>query len=81
MPGKLIDLSRPLQNTENDDPPGLAPQIQYMDHTQTTERMLQFFPGVGRINCRAGKVGQSSWYRSRRTTGRISMPRIISIPQ
>ena len=29
------------------DPPGLAPQITYMNHNQTAERMLQFFPGVG----------------------------------
>ena len=46
MSGKLIDLSRTLQNTENDDPPGLAPQIDDMGHHDTTERMLQFSPGV-----------------------------------
>ena len=47
MPRTLIDLSRPLENTEHADPPGLAPQIQYMGHRDTTERMLNFFPGVG----------------------------------
>ena len=46
MSGKLVDLSRALQNTESDDPPGLAPRIEYMGHHDTTERMLQFFPGV-----------------------------------
>ena len=46
MSRKILDLSRPLENTEDADPPGLAPQITYMDHKQTTERMLQFFPGV-----------------------------------
>ena len=47
MARTILDLSRPLENTEFADPPGLAPQIQYMDHTETRERMLQFFPGVG----------------------------------
>ncbi|MGI9426276.1 MAG: cyclase family protein [Hyphomicrobiaceae bacterium] len=55
MSQKLIDLSRPLENTEYADPPGMAPQIQYMDHTQTTERMLQFFPGVTRDQLPGGE--------------------------
>ena len=46
MPRKILDLSRPLENTTHADPPGLAPQITYMDHSQTAERMLKFFPGV-----------------------------------
>ena len=46
MPRKILDLSRPLENTVDADPPGLAPQITYMNHNQTAERMLQFFPGV-----------------------------------
>jgi kynurenine formamidase len=46
MPRKMLDLSRPLENTVDADPPGLAPQITYMNHKQTAERMLQFFPGV-----------------------------------
>ena len=47
MPRKILDLSRPLENTVDADPPGLAPQITYMNHRETAERMLQFFPGVG----------------------------------
>ena len=46
MARKIIDLSRPLENTVHADPPGLAPQIQYMNHTETRDRMLDFFPGV-----------------------------------
>jgi kynurenine formamidase len=46
MPRTFLDLSRPLENTEHADPPGLAPAIQYVDHRQSRERMLQFFPGV-----------------------------------
>ena len=46
MARNLIDLSRALENTEYADPPGHAPQIQYLGHRDTTERMLTFFPGV-----------------------------------
>jgi len=43
---KLVDLSRPLENTDYADPPGLAPKIEYFAHKDTAEGMLQFFPGV-----------------------------------
>jgi kynurenine formamidase len=43
---KLVDLSRPLENTEHADPPGLAPKIEYLAHKDTAEGMLRFFPGV-----------------------------------
>lgn len=45
---KLVDLARPLENTEFADPPGLGPQIQYMSHGQTAEQLLSFFPGIAR---------------------------------
>lgn len=45
---KLVDLARPLENTEFADPPGLGPQIQYMSHNQTAEQLLSFFPGIAR---------------------------------
>jgi kynurenine formamidase len=48
MPMKLVDLARPLENTEFADPPGLGPQIQYMSHNQTAEQLLSFFPGIAR---------------------------------
>lgn len=43
---QLIDLSRPLENTEFADPPGLAPKITYFSHAETGDQMLQFFPSV-----------------------------------
>ena len=43
---QLIDLSRPLENTEFADPPGLAPKITYFSHAETADQMLQFFPSV-----------------------------------
>jgi kynurenine formamidase len=45
---RLIDLARPLENTDYADPPGLGPKITYFAHNETSEQMLQFFPGVER---------------------------------
>lgn len=55
MPRRLIDLSRPLENTKFADPPGLAPEIAYFDHTQTADQMLAFFPGVARDELPGGE--------------------------
>lgn len=43
---KLVDLARPLENTEHADPPGLGPKIAYMGHQDTQQQVLSFFPGV-----------------------------------
>lgn len=43
---KLVDLARPLENTDWADPPGAAPSITYLPHDQTAQQMLAFFPGV-----------------------------------
>jgi kynurenine formamidase len=43
---QLIDLARPLENTEYADPPGLGPQIEYTNHQESVGEMLSFFPGV-----------------------------------
>lgn len=52
---KLIDLARPLENTENADPPGLAPKITYMAHDDTADQLLSFFPGVTRDELPGGE--------------------------
>lgn len=52
---KLVDLARPLENTQYADPPGLGPQITYMDHSQTAEQLLGFFPGVTRDDLPGGE--------------------------
>ena len=43
---RLVDLSRPLENTVPADPPGLGPRIEYSDHTQSLAGMLAMFPGL-----------------------------------
>ncbi len=52
---KLIDLARPLENTEYADPPGLGPQITYMGHDETADQLLGFFPGVTRDQLPGGE--------------------------
>ena len=52
---KLVDLSRPLENTEYADPPGLGPQITYMGHNDTVDQLLSFFPGVERDQLPGGE--------------------------
>lgn len=51
----LIDLARPLENTEYADPPGLGPEIQYMSHDQTAGQILSFFPGASRAQLPNGE--------------------------
>lgn len=43
---RIVDLSVPLKNGIKSDPPGHTPSIEYLDHTQTREDMLSFFPGA-----------------------------------
>lgn len=45
---KLVDISRPLENTEIADPPGFGPKIEYFGHQDTAGQILGFFPGVDR---------------------------------
>ena len=54
---KFIDLSRPLENTDFADPPGLGPKIDYFAHNDTAEQILAFFPGV----TRDGLPGREGW--------------------
>lgn len=46
MARRIVDLSIPLENGVRSDPPGFEPKITYLDHTQTREQILNFFPGL-----------------------------------
>jgi kynurenine formamidase len=52
---KLIDLSRPLENTTFADPPGIGPEIAYHKHDDTADQLLAFFPGVTRDRLPGGE--------------------------
>jgi kynurenine formamidase len=46
MSRRLIDLSVALQNDIASDPPSLLPEITYLDHSQTAQHIINFFPGL-----------------------------------
>ena len=46
MPRKFIDLSVALEQGIATDPPPMLPNIEYIDHQQSAEQMVQYFPGL-----------------------------------
>ena len=46
MPRTIIDLSIPIANGIPADPPGQDLSVTYIDHQQSLEGMLRFFPGL-----------------------------------
>jgi kynurenine formamidase len=46
MPRTIIDLSVPIANGIPADPPGQGLSVTYIDHQQSLEGMLRFFPGL-----------------------------------
>jgi kynurenine formamidase len=46
MAQRIVDISVHLENGIASDPPGLRPEIDYVDHAASTGKMLSFFPGL-----------------------------------
>ncbi len=42
----IVDLSVPLESGLPTDPPGMLPEIDYLDHRQTVPQLCGFFPGL-----------------------------------
>jgi kynurenine formamidase len=72
---RLVDLSRPLENTVPADPPGLEPRIEYSDHKQSLSGMLAMFPGLEASQLPGGGVGHraSHGYHPQRDPCRRAM--------
>ena len=52
---RIIDLSAPLENGPNADPPGYAPAITYKAHAETADDVCRFFPGLAPGQLPAGE--------------------------
>ena len=55
MTRRIVDLSVPLEADIASDPPGVTPQITYVDHQQSVEQVLSFFPGLTREELPGGE--------------------------
>ncbi len=46
MKHRFIDISIPIENDVESDPPGFCPEITYFDQKQSVDQLLNFFPGL-----------------------------------
>lgn len=59
----FIDLSSTLEAGIPSDPPGFLPQIDYLDHKDTAEDVLRFFPGATVDDLPQGEGWAIEWVR------------------
>ncbi len=55
MPRRIVDLSVSLEMGIASDPPIMMPEITYMDHQETAEQIMSFFPGLRKEDLPGGE--------------------------
>jgi kynurenine formamidase len=55
MARRIIDISSPLRAGIISDPPGMEPEIEYLNHGHTAQGVCQFFPGLTPSDLPAGE--------------------------
>jgi kynurenine formamidase len=55
MPRRIVDLSVALEADIISDPPSMLPTIDYIDHRQSADQVIQFFPGLAREQLPGGE--------------------------
>ena len=46
MPRKIIDISMPIENDVISDPEGYRPKVTYINHKESINQLVSFFPGL-----------------------------------
>mgnify|MGYP003334246704 CR=1 FL=1 len=60
---RFVDISMHLENGVASDPPGYEPKIEYLDHHQTVDNILAFFPGMKKEDLPDGQSWAYEWVR------------------
>ena len=63
MKKNIVDISVPIENNVTSDPPGYEPHIEYLTHKETTQEMLDFFPGLQETDLPEGQSWAIEWIR------------------
>ena len=63
MGRQFIDISMHLENEVVSDPPGYGPQIEYLNHQDTADSIIQFFPGLKKEELPAGEGWAIEWIK------------------
>jgi kynurenine formamidase len=63
MPRRFVDISVSLETGIASDPPPVLPEIEYLDHHQTAEQMMMFFPGLTKDDLPGGEGWGIEWLK------------------
>ncbi len=61
MAQQIIDISIPIENDVQSDPPGYCPKVEYLDQKSSVPQLLQFFPGLKEDDLPGGEAWAIEW--------------------
>ena len=60
---RIVDISMPLENDVQSDPPGYGPKIEYVTHQSSAKEVMAFFPGLKQEELPDGEGWAIEWIR------------------